>query len=82
MSEANSSPSQSKKPPQPKGAKSLRIRQVRSPIGYNRGQREILRGLGLRRIRDEVVREDTPALRGMVVKISHLVEIIDELETA
>ena len=79
MSEANSSPSQSKKPPQAKGSKRLRIRQVRSPIGYKHGQREVLRGLGLRRIRDEVVREDTPALRGMVVKISHLVEIIDEL---
>jgi large subunit ribosomal protein L30 len=55
---------------------------VRSPIGYTCGQREVLRGLGLRRIRDEVVREDTPAVRGMVVKISHLVEIIDEFEVA
>jgi large subunit ribosomal protein L30 len=52
---------------------------VRSPIGYGREQHEALRGLGLRRIRDEVVREDTPAIRGMVVKIAHLVEIIKEV---
>ncbi|UCF80735.1 MAG: 50S ribosomal protein L30 [Acidobacteriota bacterium] len=78
MSETNSSPTQSKKPSQAKSSKKLRIRQVRSPIGFTRGQREVLRGLGLRRIRDEVVREDTPAVRGMAAKISHLVKIIEE----
>ena len=56
----------------------LRIRQVRSPIGFPREQREALRGLGLRRIRHEVVREDSPAVRGMVRKIAHLVEIVEE----
>ena len=63
-------------------AKTIRIRQVRSPIGYNKKQREVLRGLGLRRIRHEVEREDSPAVRGMVFKIRHLVEVIDELEGA
>jgi large subunit ribosomal protein L30 len=56
----------------------LRIRQVRSPIGRPRKQREVLRSLGLRRIRHEVEREDTPAVRGMVIKISHLVEIVED----
>lgn len=58
--------------------KTIRIRQVRSPIGFNRNQREVLRGLGLRRIRHEVVRPDTPAVRGMVRKIQHLVEVVEE----
>ena len=56
----------------------IRIRQIKSPIGYNKAQREHLRGLGLRRIRHEVEREDTLAVRGQVAKISHLVEIVEE----
>lgn len=59
-------------------AKTLRIRQVRSVAGRPRNQREILRSLGLRRIRHEVVRQDTPAVRGIVDKIPHLVEIVEE----
>ena len=58
--------------------KTIRIEQYKSPIGYNRTQREVLRGLGLRRIRHVVEREDTPAVRGMVRKIVHLVRIIEE----
>jgi large subunit ribosomal protein L30 len=61
-----------------KKPKTIRIRQVRSPIGFNKSQREVLRGLGLRRIRHEVERQDTPAVRGMVNKISHLVEVVEE----
>ncbi|MDH3522710.1 MAG: 50S ribosomal protein L30 [Acidobacteriota bacterium] len=56
----------------------IRVRQVRSGVGRPRRQREVLRSLGLRRIRHEVEREDTPAVRGMVAKISHLVEIVEE----
>jgi large subunit ribosomal protein L30 len=61
-----------------KKAKTIQIRQVRSPIGRPRGQREVLRSLGLRRIRHTVVREDSAAVRGMVAKIPHLAEIVDE----
>ena len=57
--------------------KTIRIEQVRSPIGYPKKQREVLRGLGLRRIRHVVEREDTPAVRGMVNKIAHLARIVD-----
>jgi len=56
----------------------IRIRQVRSPVGRPQNQREVLRSLGLRRIRHEVERQDTPAVRGMVAKIPHLVEIVEE----
>jgi large subunit ribosomal protein L30 len=58
--------------------KTIRIEQVRSPIGYPKKQREVLRGLGLRRIRHVVEREDTPAVRGMVRKIAHLARIVEE----
>jgi len=59
-------------------AKTLKIRQVRSLAGRPRPQREVVRSLGLRRIRHEVVRNDTPAVRGMVAKVPHLVEIVEE----
>ena len=58
--------------------KTVKIEQVKSPIGYNHKQREVLRGLGLRRIRHVVEREDSPAVRGMVKKIAHLVRIVEE----
>ena len=65
---------QSKQPTE----KTIRIRQVRSVIGTRRPHREVLRSLGLRRIRHEVVRPDTPAVRGAVTKIQYLVEIVEE----
>ena len=56
----------------------IRVEQIRSPIGYPKNQREVLRGLGLRRIRHVVEREDSPAVRGMVRKISHLARIVED----
>ncbi len=56
----------------------LQIEQIKSPIGYPKKQREVLRSLGLRRIRHMVEREDTPAVRGMVKKIEHLARIVSE----
>jgi large subunit ribosomal protein L30 len=58
--------------------KTVRIRQVRSSISTKPGHREILRGLGLRGIRHEVEREDSPAVRGMVSKVSFLVEVVED----
>lgn len=58
--------------------KTIKIRQVRSPIGTKRKHREVLRSLGLRRIRHVVERQDTPAVRGMVNKIPYLVEILED----
>ncbi|MCB1054996.1 MAG: 50S ribosomal protein L30 [Acidobacteria bacterium] len=56
----------------------IKIRQVRSAIGYSRKQREVLRSLGLRRLHQVVERQDLPAVRGMVAKIPHLVEVVEE----
>ena len=61
-------------------AKKLRIRLVRSLIGYPETQRLVARGLGLRKVNSEVVRPDSPEIRGMIRKITHLlkVEAIEE----
>ncbi len=58
--------------------KMFRIRQVRSSISTKPEHREVLRGLGLRGIRHEVEREDSPAVRGMVAKVSYLVEVVED----
>lgn len=52
----------------------LKIRQVRSTNECREDQRATVRALGLRRIRDTVVHEDTPQIRGMIDKVHHLVE--------
>ena len=56
-------------------AKRIRVRQVRSAIGYNRKQRASLRGLGIRRMNQTVEVEDTPSTRGMIGKVNHLVVV-------
>lgn len=55
--------------------KTIKIRQVKSTIGTRREHREVVKGLGLRRIRDVVERPDTPAVRGMVAKVGYLLEV-------
>lgn len=67
-----------KKTAKKKATSTIRIRQIRSVIGRPWPQRRILEGLGLRRIRHEVEQPDNPAIRGMVNKISHLVEVVEE----
>ena len=57
------------------GSKRIRVRQIRSAIGYERRQRATLRGLGLRRLNHAVDVEDTPAVRGMIDKVIHLVVV-------
>ncbi|GAA5031136.1 50S ribosomal protein L30 [Actinopolymorpha pittospori] len=53
----------------------LKVRQVRSAIGRKQNQRETLRSLGLKRLNDEVVKEDRPEIRGMIATVSHLVAV-------
>jgi large subunit ribosomal protein L30 len=53
----------------------LKIRWVRSSIGCPQDMRQTIRGLGLRRLHQIVERPDTPAIRGMVAKVHHLVEV-------
>jgi len=56
----------------------IRIKQVRSEIGYTERQRATLRGLGVRRLHRVVEVEDTPSIRGMIDKVSHLVVVLEE----
>lgn len=56
----------------------LRVRQVRSCIGSKRDQRATLRGLGLRRIGACAELEATPAVLGMIRKVSHLVRVEED----
>ena len=58
-------------------AATLRIRQVRSANGSSRKQHESLRTLGLGRIGKSTERPDDPIVRGLVAKVSHLVEVDD-----
>ncbi len=53
----------------------LKVCWIRSAIGFNRRQRATLAGLGLRRLHQTVEVEDTPAIRGMIEKVNHLVAV-------
>ncbi|MBI4774469.1 MAG: 50S ribosomal protein L30 [Deltaproteobacteria bacterium] len=55
--------------------KEIRVKLVRSPIGHPKKHKSVLVGMGLRKMNRTVTLEDTPAIRGMVHKVSHLVEI-------
>ena len=55
----------------------MKVTLVRSPIGFERNQLAVVRGLGLRRIRHTVELKDTPATRGMIHKVRHLVEVTE-----
>lgn len=62
----------------PKGQsaeKMIRVTLVRSPIGYTKDQRATARALGLRRLHQTMEHKDTPAVRGMIQKIIHLVQV-------
>ena len=55
----------------------IKVKQIKSGIGYNRRQRATLRGLGLRRLNHVVEVEDTPSTRGMINKVRHLVVVLE-----
>ena len=56
----------------------IKVRWVKSQIGYDRRQRATLRGLGFRRLNQTVDVEDTPAVRGMINKVIHLVVLEEQ----
>jgi len=56
----------------------VKVKQIKSEIGYDRRQRATLKGLGLRRMHHTRELEDTPAVRGMIDKVKHLVEIVED----
>jgi len=57
------------------GDKTIRVTLVRSPIGYTKDQKQTVLALGLHRIRQTVEHRDNPALRGMIRKVIHLVQV-------
>ncbi|SFO12689.1 LSU ribosomal protein L30P [Roseovarius lutimaris] len=59
-------------------AKTIVIKQIGSPIRRPEKQRQTLIGLGLNKMHKTRELEDTPAVRGMINKISHMVEIVEE----
>lgn len=59
-------------------SRKIRIRQIKSGIGYSADQKATLRGLGFRRLNQVVELEDNDAVRGMIRKVAHLVRIEEE----
>jgi len=53
----------------------LRITYTKSTIGYSKDQKETVYSLGLRKLNQVVIKEDNPAIRGMVFKVQHLVTV-------
>ena len=56
----------------------VRIRLIRSAGGHQRDQAATVRALGIRRLHQEVEHEHTPQIRGMIVKVRHLVEVVED----
>ena len=55
----------------------IKIKQIKSKIGYPVDQKRTLEALGIHKISQVVEKEDTPVIRGMIRKVHHLVEVID-----
>jgi len=55
----------------------VRVTQIRSAIGYRRDQRATLKGLGIRKMHQTVELANTPEVRGMINKITHLLKVED-----
>ena len=64
-----------KKVPKKTNKTPLKIKLVKSGIGCSTRQKQVIRGLGFRRLNQTVARPDTPQIRGMVFKIRHLLEV-------
>lgn len=63
-----------------KKEKIIRITLVKSPIGFSKQHKGTVRALGLRRMHQTVDHVDSPSLRGMLYKVSHLVDIEEVVE--
>jgi len=53
----------------------LRIKWVKSDIGFSRDQKQTIRALGFHRLQETVEKDDSPSVRGMITKVGHLVEV-------
>ena len=59
-------------------ADKMQVKLVRSGIGRPKTHKDTLRGLGLTRLNKVVTLEDTPSVRGMINKVSHLVQVLED----
>ena len=55
--------------------KKIQVTLVRSPIGYEKSQKATVKALGLSKINQTIEKDDTPVIRGMINKVSHLLKI-------
>lgn len=62
-------------PKKASGTKTLRVTLVRSAIGFTKDQKATVRALGLRHLHQTVEHQDSPAVRGMLAKVVHLLKI-------
>ncbi len=58
--------------------KTIKVKQTGSIIGATKVQRATMLGLGLKKMNAEKVLQDTPAVRGMITKVAHLVTVVEE----
>ncbi len=61
-----------------KSGKTVKVTQIRSAAGRPQDQHATLRGLGLNKVRSSRVLEDTPAVRGMIGKVRHLLQVEEQ----
>ena len=59
-------------------SRTVTVQQIGSPLRREPSQRQTLIGLGLNKMRRTRILEDTPAIRGMINKVAHLVRVVDE----
>ncbi len=64
--------------PETNQSKKLRVTYVKSAIGYSERHKATIRALGLRRLHQTVLHDDTPVMRGMLAKVNHLVRVEEE----
>lgn len=65
-----------------KGGTTIRLKWVHSAIAAPKKHKAIVKGLGFTRLNQVIERQNTPAIRGMVAKVPHLVKIVDEQKKA
>ncbi len=61
--------------PAPDTTKKLRVTYAKSAIGYNKEQKRTIAALGLRKLGQTIEHPDTPAIRGMIARVNHLVTV-------
>ena len=56
-------------------AKSLKIKQIKSAIGYSKREKNTIKALGIKRLQQEVIRPNNPQIKGMIAKVRHLLQV-------